>query len=304
MNNTQQQKITRWLFVLGLLIVGLIVVSLAIPSQGNPNPEALVTGDPTSTLTPTYTLFPTQEMAQAASLTSTPFPTVTNPPASNLSPTPEKNCTYPATYWKDHPEAWLAENILIGELTYTKEDAISILETDTEDVPTNVLKQLFATILNILKGADASRIENSVVTTIDWLGQHSPDSQLSETDQLTGMGLIDVLEKYNGGQTDPQLCPDAPRTPTPTPTFTNTPTRTRSPFTVAPPTSATPTKKPGEGQPGKPATNTPQPQATEPPPTQPPPTQPPPTQPPPPPTPTSAPPPTEAPTEPPATSLP
>lgn len=304
MNNTQQQKITRWLFVLGLLIVALIVVSLTIPSQDNSNPVALVTGDPTGTLTPTRTLFPTQEPTQAASPTSTPFPTVTNPPASAFSPTPEKNCTYPATYWKNHPEAWLAENILIGNLTYTKEEAISILETDTEDVPTNVLKQLFATILNILKGADPSRIENTVVTTIDWLGQHSPDSQLSETDQLTGMSLIDVLGKYNGGQTGPQLCSDAPRTPTPTPTDTSTPTPTRPPtraFTLAPPASATPTKKPGEGHPGKPPTDTPEPQKpTQPPPTQPPP--PPPTEPPP--KPTERPTPTPAPPEPPPTSPP
>lgn len=299
MNNTQQQKITRWLFILGLLIVGLIVASLVIPPQDDSNPEAVVAGNPTSTLTPTRTSFPTQEPAQEASPTSTPFPTVTNPPASNLTPTPEKNCTYPATYWKNHPEAWLAENILIGDLTYTKEEAISILDTDTEDVPTNVLKQLFATILNILKGADPSPIENTVITTIDWLGQHSPGDQLSETDQLAGSALVDVLEKYNNGQTSPQLCSDAPRTPTPTPTATNTPTRTRRPVTLVAPTSATPTKKPGEGHPGKPPTNTPPPpEPTQPPPTQPPP--PPPTEPPP----TERPTPTQAPTEAPPTSPP
>jgi hypothetical protein len=282
MNNTQQQKITRWLFILGILIVGLIVVSLVISPQDNSNPEAVGVADPTNTLTPTNIAFPTQEPTQEALPTSTPFPTVTNPPASNLTPTPEKNCTYPATYWKNHPEAWLAENILIGNLTYTKEEAISILETDTEDIPTNVLKQLFATILNILKGADPSRIENSVVTTIDWLGQHSPDDQLSETDQLTGSALIDVLEKYNGGQTGPELCSDAPRTPTPTPTDTITPTPTRPPITLQAPATATPTKKPGAGRhPDRPTdTPPPPPPPTKPPPTQPPPTQPPPTKPP------------------------
>ncbi|MEJ2353054.1 MAG: hypothetical protein P8Y03_24970 [Anaerolineales bacterium] len=297
MNNTQQQKITRWLFILGILIVGLIVVSLVIPPQDNSNPDAVSVADPTSTLTPTHTAFPTQELSQPASPTSSPFPTVTNPPVSNLTPTPEKNCTYPATYWKNHPEAWLAENILIGNLTYTKEEAISILETDTEDIPTNVLKQLFATILNILKGADPSRIENSVVTTIDWLGQHSPDDQLSETDQLTGSALIDVLEKYNGGQTGPELCSDAPRTPTPTPTTTITPTPTRPPITLQPPATATPTKKPGAGRHPDRPTDTPEPpKPTQPPPTKPPP--PPPTEPPPPPPPTTAPtevPPTPAP---------
>jgi hypothetical protein len=299
MNNTQQQKMTRWLFILGVLIVGLIVVSLVIPPQDNSSPEAVAVEDPTGTLTPTRTPFPTQEPTQEASPTSTPFPTVTNPPASNLTPTPEKNCTYPATYWKNHPEAWLAENILIGNLTYTKDEAISILETDTEDVPTNVLKQLFATILNILKGADPSRIENTVVTTIDWLDQHSPGDQLSETDQLTGSALIDVLEKYNGGQTDPQLCSDAPRTPTPTPTDTSTPTPTNTAtraITLRPPASATPTKKPGEGHHENPSTDTPEPpKPTQPPPTQPPPTQPPPTKPPP---------PTTAPTEEPPTPAP
>jgi hypothetical protein len=281
MYNTQQQKITRWLFILGLLIVGLIVASLLIPPQDNSSPESVAVEDSTSTLTPTRTPFPTQEPTQEASPTSTPFPTVTNPPVINLTPTPEKNCTYPAAYWKNHPEAWLAENILIGNLTYTKGEAIDVLETDTEDIPTNVLKQLFATILNILKGADPSRIENTVVTTIDWLGKHSPGDQLSETDQLAGLALVDVLEKYNGGQTGPQLCSDAPRTPTPTPTDTSTPTSTRLPtraITLRPPASATPTKKPGGG-PSKPPTDTPEPpKPTQPPPTQPPP--PPPTKPP------------------------
>ena len=41
MNNTQQQKITRWLIILGILIVGLIVVSLVIPPQDNSGPEAV-----------------------------------------------------------------------------------------------------------------------------------------------------------------------------------------------------------------------------------------------------------------------
>jgi len=299
MNDPQQQRITRWLLILGLLLVGLILAGLLWPSPDDANPEQAIAGTANGTLTPTQSPLPTQASLIGGNdpATETPFPTITNPPASAISPTPEKNCTYPVAYWRNHPEAWLAENILIGELTYTKDDAIAVLEAESPDIPSNVLKQLFAAILNIIRGSDPARIENTVMTGIEWLGEHAPGDRLSEDDQLTGRAVIGSLESYNNGQAGPELCSDAPRTPSPVPTttITATPTRTpTSPVTFAPPTTATPTKEPQEPSP---PTDTEVP-PTEPAPTEPPPTEPPPTEPPPPP-PTERPTPTEAPTAPP-----
>jgi hypothetical protein len=292
MNEGQQQRITRWLLLLGLLIVVLIVVSLLIPTPDGPNPGAAIAEGSTAMPSPTDTLVPTevQVTGTQAAPTDTPFPTITNPPASDPTATPEKNCTYPVTYWRNHPEAWLADNILIGEVPYTKEDAIAVLKDESDDVPTMVLKQLFATILNILKGSDPSRIENTVKNAIEWTSQNSPGDRLSDSEVQIGASLADTLEKYNSGVSGPGLCADAPRTATPIPTETGTPTPTpteTSAFTYVPPTTPTATK---ETRRSKPPTDTPPP---PPPPTEPPP--PPPTQPPPPP-PTEPPPPTVAPT--------
>ena len=38
-------------------------------------------------------------------------------------------CTYSFGYWKTHPEEWPVEEITIGEVTYSKDQAIEILET-------------------------------------------------------------------------------------------------------------------------------------------------------------------------------
>lgn len=288
MENAQQQRITRWLIIMALLIIVLIAVSLLIPGPDDGNPGAAVAGVPSSTPTPSRTPFPTQpiETVIAEALTNTPFPTVTNPPASTPSAIVERNCVYPSPYWRNHPEAWLADNILIGQLTYTKDEAIEVMETDSEEVPDNVLKQLFATILNILKGSDPTSIENTVLTGIEWLSDLGARTRLTPDENLTGIALIDTLEKYNNGQTGPELCADSPRTstPPPEPTSTPTPTSTNTPvFTFAPPTTITPTKEPREPQPPTAEPTEPAPPPTEPPP---PPTQPPP-------------PPTEPPTEPP-----
>jgi hypothetical protein len=303
MTDPQQQRITRWLLILGLLLVGLILAGLLWPTPDDSNSEQAIAGTGNGTLTPTQSPLParTSSLGVGDPTTETPFPTITNPPASAISPTPEKNCTYPVAYWRNHPEAWLAENILIGELTYTKDDAIEVLEAETPDIPSNVLKQLFATILNIIRGSDPASIENTVMTGIEWLGQHAPGDRLSEDDQLTGHALIDSLEKYNTGQAGPELCSDAPRTPTPVPTDTITPTPTRtptSPITFGPSRTPTATNEPHEPSPPTDTEAPPtEPAPTEPPATEPPP--PPPTEPPPPP-PTERPTPTEAPTAPPA----
>jgi hypothetical protein len=67
-------------------------------------------------------------------------------------------------YWKNHPEAWCVNEIQLGSHTYTKEEALEILN---EPVNGNGLvalaHQLIATKLNLIcQNADTSCIQQTV----------------------------------------------------------------------------------------------------------------------------------------------
>jgi hypothetical protein len=214
------------------------------------------------------------------------------PATPQLANNSDPNCTYTTYYWQSHPDLWLTNNIVIGDFTYAKSEALELLAQEASDSKAMVLKEFLGAALNILKGADPRDIEMDIASASEWLSAHPPGYEISASEAGLGMELAVKLQAYNNGVLGPGLCPDEPPTPTPTPT--NTPTIT-----------PTPTRTPIR------PTNTPRPTATErvefqPAPTSPPdsePSEPPPPEPPPaeptaePPKPTSA--PTEAPPPPP-----
>lgn len=297
----------RWIFV-GVLLVSLLLTSCAGRSQ----PQTFRLPD---TRTPTPGLPTRTPFSQPGSVLAFTGPE----PASAILPratsTQLTDCTYTLFYWRDHPENWLAENIIIGNLTYAQNEAVRILNEERRDQQTEALKQFFVAALNILKGADPTAIEVEMHRASVWLAAHPPGFRLNAEESGEALELTTALDAYNGGQIGPGLCPDQPSTATPEPTSTATPTATftaRPPVVLAPTTgsnSAPPEFDKGSGSFTPAATDTTPPEPTEPPP---PPTQAgpaptstrrPPTQPPPP-TDEPEPTPTSAPTEPPAPTQP
>ena len=272
--------------LLVILILSWLVSSLFYPAniQGN-------SLEPTTQSTPTASPIVTIPIAQAA--TATMVTVIANTPT--LASNSTVNCTYTTTYWRINPEAWLIENVVIGNNSFTKAEAIEILETAAQDEKTALLQQFFAALLNTLKGADARDIEPILLNASDWINGHSTGMAISATDQQQALLFTQTLFEYNNGGLGPGHCSDEPVTPTPTPT--STPTATLTPTVTPIRTLRTPTDIPTQRKPTKPAptekptdqpqpTDIPEPQPTKTPlpmPTQAP-TEPPPTEPPPPPT--------------------
>lgn len=289
-----------------VLTVGWILAMVVYPRNVQSSEEVLTTPDlPTATAVPTEIL------------SSTPSPIVTlTVPTSTSTPTPAANCTYTREFWRTNTDVWLIENIVLGNLSYSKIEAIAILESEDPGPIERLMAAFFIALLNTLNGADSVEIDSVMVEARDWLILRPHGVDLSEAEILEIEGIADQLQDYNSGIIGPGLCEDGNATQTPdetssTPipvTTTITPTQeitstqpatsTSAPGTTFPPATATATKDSG-GKPKPPKTPLP----PQPPNTQPPP--PPNTQPPPPPNtpkPTQAP-PTSAPTQPPDGSL-
>jgi len=225
-----------------ILILSWLVSSLFYPAniQGN-------SLEPTIQSTPTASPIVTIPIAQAA--TATMVTVIANTPT--LASNSTVNCTYTTTYWRINPEAWLIENVVIGNNSFTKAEAIEILETAAQDEKTALLQQFFAALLNTLKGADARDIEPILLNASDWINGHSTGMAISASDQQQALLFTQTLFEYNNGGLGPGHCSDEPVTPTPTPTSTATATLTPTATPIR--TLRTPTDIPTKRKPTKPA---------------------------------------------------
>jgi hypothetical protein len=305
MNYSSHKSSQRWLTIFGIIAI-IAIASLLLPSLINPNAAQVAPPIPTSAQTATPSPSPTIPISLVDPFT--PETLLPSPGTPVPTSPPKRNCTYSAYYWATHPDSWQVQSILFADLSYTKAQAIEIMTTQTDDLSTNLQREFFASLLNMLNGADPTDIETTIIDASEWIGNNPSNEPMTTFERFKGRDLIDSMSNYNLGITGPGQCPDEPSTPTPTHTTTPTPTvtLTRTPISgtfALPPTE---TSVPDRGKPSKPDTPVP---------TSPPPTSPPPTCPPPPPEPTQppaptatkeipTPPPTPAPTEPPPTTPP
>ncbi len=204
-------------------------------------PTQTPTSTDTPTQTPTNTYTPTQTPTITASRTRTPCRTRTPTVTPTVTETPdEDNCTYTVGFWKNHPDEWPVTSIAIGGVTYTKAQAIAILQTPPDGDATYILAhQLIAAKLNILKGADGSAVATTIADADAWLIAHPLGSNPSNPDRAAGIALAHALDNYNNGEIGPGHCDDEEPTPidTPrdtatgiiTPTPSHTPTKTATP---------------------------------------------------------------------------
>jgi hypothetical protein len=120
----------------------------------------------------------------------------------NIGPTPLPpvgNGTGTIGYWKNHPDAWPTESITLGGITYTKAEAIAILNTAVKgDKTLSMAKQLIAAKLNVIAGNDSSCIDDTIAAADTWLSNHggvgSGQRQWDDGDLLH-----DELDAYNNG---------------------------------------------------------------------------------------------------------
>jgi len=104
-------------------------------------------------------------------------------------------------YWSNHGSRWPLESITLGAITYTKQQALAILNTPTlGDRTVALASQLIATKLNLAKGCDASCIGTTVVDADAWLTTYPVGTgSNSACDWSVGEPLHIRLDAYNNG---------------------------------------------------------------------------------------------------------
>jgi hypothetical protein len=222
-NRNRQWWIPSLIILVAILALGLLLPGLINPSQVPSDGSILE-----ATLTPANTDRSTPQSTLPVSLAVSPSParTLQGTPVQTAAST--SNCTYTMYYWINQPEAWMIENVVIGTLSYTRGEAILILQTESDDAKTLLLQQFFTALLNSLR-ADASVVAPTLSNASDWLDEHTLGVEVTETDRQAALSMTQTLLEYNNGLIGPGRCADEPTTPTPLPSATLTPTLTPTP---------------------------------------------------------------------------
>ncbi len=115
-------------------------------------------------------------------------------------------CPRSMGYWKNHPEAWPVEEIEIGNVTYTKEEALAVLwGANAKDATRMLAAQLIAAKLNRQAGVSACFYYNHRLVNIDdvitkadsFLVNHPVGSDPRGEDRETALWLKDIFDAYN-----------------------------------------------------------------------------------------------------------
>ena len=106
-------------------------------------------------------------------------------------------------YWKNHPEAWPVEEITIGGVIYTKEEAIDIMEMPDGDKTYTIFRALVSAKLNVLIGNDDSCIADTISEADAWMETYGPVGSGIHADSdawKEGEPLYWELDDYNNGE--------------------------------------------------------------------------------------------------------
>lgn len=117
-------------------------------------------------------------------------------------------CTRTPGCWMNHPEAWPADEILIGGILYTKAEAIKIMKKEVRtDKTFTMFDALVATKLNVLMGNADTCIADSIDDADAWMEDYGPVGSGvaaggAASPWRSGEPLYKMLDKYNNGLLD------------------------------------------------------------------------------------------------------
>jgi len=109
-------------------------------------------------------------------------------------------------YWKNHPEAWPVNEIEIGNVTYSKEQALEILtHANARDATRMLAAQLIAAKLNRLSKAspffkyfdETINIDDIIENADSFLATHPLGSDPQGDARQQALQLKDILDTYN-----------------------------------------------------------------------------------------------------------
>jgi hypothetical protein len=105
-------------------------------------------------------------------------------------------------YWKNHPEAWPDPTIVVGGVTYTRDQAIERLDSLSKDRRLTMFSSLVSAMLNVRVGNDASCIASTIAAADAWMSEHIADPEIVKASSLAwkiGEPLHRQMDNYNNG---------------------------------------------------------------------------------------------------------
>jgi hypothetical protein len=110
-------------------------------------------------------------------------------------------------YWKNNPSAWPVQSIVVGGVTYSKQQALAILKTAPGGDATYILAhQLIPAKLNVLSGVENNVISGVIAQADAWLKAHPLGSKPGQPAKDAGLALKDTLEAFNNGLAGSPTC--------------------------------------------------------------------------------------------------
>ena len=115
-------------------------------------------------------------------------------------------CPRSLGYLKNHAEAWPVDWMEIGDVNYTKEEAIDILQgANAKDATRMLAAQLIAAKLNRLSGActefcycdESMNVDEIIEDADEFLAEHPLGSNPQDGNRQNGLQLKDWLDRYN-----------------------------------------------------------------------------------------------------------
>ncbi len=104
-------------------------------------------------------------------------------------------------YWKNHPQAWPEEAITVGGVTYTKDQAISLLSGNAKDATYKLTSHLIAAKLNAASGNyganDPATVWNLINSADAFLIGHPLGSNPVGAERNYALNLKDSLDTFN-----------------------------------------------------------------------------------------------------------
>jgi hypothetical protein len=120
-----------------------------------------------------------------------------------FTPPPSGPGTGTPGYWKNHPEAWPVDNIIIGGVTLTRDHAIAVMNTSGKgDKTYDLFAQLVAAKLNVAIGNQPSCISADIQAADVWLAQHPLGSKVKANSPAWQAisASFTRLDDYNNGR--------------------------------------------------------------------------------------------------------
>lgn len=105
-------------------------------------------------------------------------------------------------YWKNHPEAWPAPTITVGGVTYTRDQAIALLDKPGKDKTLTMFSSLVSAKLSVMVGNDSSCVASTITAADAWMHTYGPagsNVQASSLAWKVGEPLHRLMDNYNNG---------------------------------------------------------------------------------------------------------